>query len=87
MICPLPLPLESGANPTRTPPVKAGDAVSVMILTTVSILLLRGGGVFVLGRYNAPLWAIWIVLATDLFVRGLLIYGRFLQGGWKKIKV
>ena len=28
-----------------------------------------------------------VVLASELFVRGTLIYGRFWQGGWKKIKV
>jgi Na+-driven multidrug efflux pump len=36
---------------------------------------------------NQPLPVIWIVLATDLFVRGLLIYARFLHGGWKRVRV
>jgi putative MATE family efflux protein len=65
----------------------AGDTVAVMVMTTVSIVLLRFGGVWVCGRLGQPLPVIWMVLVTDLFVRGLLIYGRFLQGGWKKIKV
>jgi putative MATE family efflux protein len=66
----------------------AGDTLSVMIITMVSILLLRFGGVMVVGGYfHKPLPYIWVILATDLFVRGLLIYARFLNGGWKKIKV
>jgi putative MATE family efflux protein len=65
----------------------AGDTFVVMLITTVTILLLRGGGVWVLGRLHQPLWVIWIVLAADLFVRGVMVYGRFLHGGWKRIKV
>jgi hypothetical protein len=30
---------------------------------------------------------IWIVLASELFIRGILMYGRFAQGGWKKLEV
>jgi putative MATE family efflux protein len=65
----------------------AGDTLAVMLITVITILLLRFGGVWVLGRLGQPLPVIWMVLATDLFVRGVLIYARFLHGGWKKIKV
>jgi len=65
----------------------AGDTMMVMLITTLSILVLRLGGVYVLGQFHQPLPVIWMVLATDLFVRGILIYGRFLHGGWKRIKV
>ena len=65
----------------------AGDTFVVMLITTVTILLLRGGGVWVLGRLHQPLWVIWVVLAADLFVRGVMVYGRFLHGGWKRIRV
>ncbi|HEX8521235.1 MAG TPA: MATE family efflux transporter [Tepidisphaeraceae bacterium] len=66
----------------------AGDTYSVMMISLVSVLLLRLGGVAVVGGYlHQPLPIIWIVLATDLFFRGVLIYSRFLQGGWKKIQV
>jgi Na+-driven multidrug efflux pump len=58
-----------------------------MLITTGSILLLRMCGVWVMGQLHKPLPAIWMLLATDLFVRGILIYGRFLHGGWKRIKV
>jgi putative MATE family efflux protein len=29
----------------------------------------------------------WVAMLVDLSVRGLLVAGRFLQGGWKKIRV
>jgi Na+-driven multidrug efflux pump len=65
----------------------AGDTLAVMLITTVTILLFRFGGVTVLGKLQQPLWVIWIVLATDLFIRGGIVYARFLHGGWKRIKV
>jgi putative MATE family efflux protein len=66
----------------------AGDTWSVMLISLISVLLLRLGGVAIVGGWlHQPLPIIWIVLATDLFVRGVLIYARFLQGGWKKIEV
>ena len=65
----------------------AGDTLSVMIITMASILILRFGGVTLLGRWQKPLPVIWVVLASDLFVRGLIIYARFLHGGWKRIRV
>jgi len=30
---------------------------------------------------------IWIVLASELFLRGSIMYGRFLHGGWKHVTV
>ncbi|HEV2295170.1 MAG TPA: MATE family efflux transporter [Tepidisphaeraceae bacterium] len=65
----------------------AGDTFAVMLITMVSILTLRLGGVWLLGYYRQPLAVIWILLACDLFIRGLLVYGRFLHGGWKRIRV
>jgi putative MATE family efflux protein len=65
----------------------AGDTLAVLLITTSSIFALRFGGVWIAGQLHKPLPFIWILLATDLFVRGVLIYGRFLHGGWKRIKV
>jgi hypothetical protein len=31
--------------------------------------------------------AMWTVLSVELIIRGALIYGRFLNGGWKKVEV
>jgi putative MATE family efflux protein len=66
----------------------AGDTFVVMALSLASILLLRFCGAIIVGNvFHQGLEAIWIVLATELFIRGCLAYGRFLHGGWKKIKV
>jgi Na+-driven multidrug efflux pump len=65
----------------------AGDTISVLLITLVTILTLRLGGSYVAFRLHQPLSVIWILLASDLFIRGCLIYGRFLNGGWKRIKV
>ena len=66
----------------------AGDTMAVLILTMVSILCFRVGGVVIVGGIlHKPLPYIWVILATDLFVRGILVYGRFLHGGWKRIRV
>lgn len=66
----------------------AGDTMAVMMLTLVSVLLFRVGGVVIVGGVmHKALPYIWIMLATDLFIRGILMYSRFLNGGWKKIKV
>jgi Na+-driven multidrug efflux pump len=65
----------------------AGDTLGVMLITTISIIGIRLGGVYVAGRMDQPLPVIWVILSIDLFVRGALIYGRFLNGRWTAIKV
>ena len=66
----------------------AGDTMSVMIMSLISVILLRLGGVLVVGLWlHMGLAAIWVVLASELFIRGCLIYSRFLQGGWKHVEV
>ena len=65
----------------------AGDTMAVMLITMVTMLVVRFGGVMVLAHYRQPLPVIWLLLASDLTIRGIIIYGRFLHGGWKKIRV
>jgi len=66
----------------------AGDTLSVMVMSLFSVLALRLGGVLIVGLWmRMGLAAIWVVLATELFIRGALIYSRFLQGGWKHVQV
>ena len=66
----------------------AGDTMAVMIASLISVIGVRFLGVLVVGWYlRMSLMAIWVVLASELFLRGVLVYGRFVQGGWKHVKV
>ena len=59
-----------------------------MVLNLASVIFLRFAGVLIVGYVlKKGLEAIWIVLATELFIRGVITYARFLQGGWKHIEV
>lgn len=66
----------------------AGDTLSVMILNAVSMFIIRLGGVFIVAHLlKLGLAATWVVLASDLFIRGILMFIRFAHGAWKEIKV
>lgn len=66
----------------------AGDTVAVMMITLANVLLVRLVGVLIVGAWlKMGLGAIWIVLAGELLIRGLLIFLRFLQGRWKHVEV
>ncbi len=66
----------------------AGDTFMVMCMTLLSVLCIRFVGVLVVGLwFNLGLAAIWYVLCGDQIVRGLLVYLRFLHGGWRRIQV
>jgi putative MATE family efflux protein len=67
----------------------AGDTVAVMSINLFSTIALRLAGVlfvvFVLGWRN--LVAVWVVLATELFCRGVMVWFRFEHGGWRHLEV
>jgi putative MATE family efflux protein len=66
----------------------AGDTLVVMGLNLATVIGLRFTGVMFVGLYlKLGLAAVWMVLAGELFVRGVLIFGRFLQGGWRDLAV
>jgi putative MATE family efflux protein len=66
----------------------AGDTFVVMCLNLFTIIGLRFTGAIFVGLWlHKGLAAIWCVLAGELFLRGILVYLRFLQGGWRKIEV
>ena len=66
----------------------AGDTFVVMCLNLTTVVGIRFVGVIIVGVWlHQGLAAIWCVLAGELFLRGLLVYLRFVQGGWKKIQV
>jgi len=65
----------------------AGDTKWVMILNLTSILVLRCGGVYVVGQLGGTLPMVWLVLCSELFVRGILMYYRFATGRWVHARV
>jgi putative MATE family efflux protein len=66
----------------------AGDTFKVMLFNLSSVVFLRFGGVMLVTLvFHKGLKIVWIVLACELFIRGSLLYARFLQGGWKRIEV
>ncbi len=65
----------------------AGDTKSVMILNLTSILGIRCLGVYILSYFSPDLPTIWIILCSELVIRGAVMYGRFISGKWVHIKV
>ncbi len=66
----------------------AGDTMAAMKLNLLSILGARFVGVLIVGWWlEKGLVAIWMVLCAELLVRGSLIFGRFLHGGWRHARV
>jgi putative MATE family efflux protein len=66
----------------------AGDTVAVMVINLLSTLFIRLAGVLVVVFiFRQGLLAVWIVLASELFIRGVLGWLRFEQGGWRHLKV
>jgi putative MATE family efflux protein len=66
----------------------AGDTFWVMVLNLASILCIRLPAALIVGwLLHLGLFAIWIVLATELNIRGLAVYLRFWQGGWRHVRV
>ena len=66
----------------------AGDTVWVMVLNLVTVIGVRLVGAIIVGYWlNLGLGAIWIVLASELSLRGLLVFIRFFHGGWRNARV
>jgi putative MATE family efflux protein len=66
----------------------AGDTLNVMRITLVSVFSLRLVGVLIVGGvFKLGLPAIWIVLCSELMIRGGLIFAHFLRGRWKRVEV
>jgi MATE family, multidrug efflux pump len=66
----------------------AGDTVAVMSINLASTLGLRLAPVLVvILAFHQGLVAVWMILAGELFVRGVLAWLRFRQGGWAKMEV
>jgi Na+-driven multidrug efflux pump len=66
----------------------AGDTLVVMIINLASTIGLRLTAVLIVTLvFHKGLDAIWIVLSSELTIRGLLVYLRFRQGGWRHVRV
>jgi Na+-driven multidrug efflux pump len=65
----------------------AGDTKAVMLLNLSSILLIRCLGVLIVGHLFHNLTIVWIVLCSELSVRGTLMYLRFRWGPWTQTQV
>lgn len=66
----------------------AGETFPVMVINLACVLLLRFGGVLVAVLVlGMGLEAVWVVLSTELTIRGGLVFGRFLTGKWKTVEV
>ena len=66
----------------------AGDVKASMVLMLASIWLVRVPAVWFVGLHlGYGLVGIWFVSSAELMLRGGLFLGRFLQGGWTKVKV
>lgn len=66
----------------------AGDTVVVMSINLFSTIFLRlAGAMIVVFYFKQGLVAVWVVLASELFLRGVMAWVRFEQGGWKHLEV
>ncbi|QOJ18440.1 MAG: MATE family efflux transporter [Phycisphaeraceae bacterium] len=66
----------------------AGDSTWAFIITSVSCYGVRLPAAYILGvTYDLGLPGVWIALCGELIVRSLLFGGRFLHGGWARIRV
>jgi putative MATE family efflux protein len=66
----------------------AGDTMVVMFINLASIVGLRlMACIFVTLVLHHGLEAVWMVLAVELSLRGVFVYLRFRQGGWKHAEV
>ncbi|HEY2589373.1 MAG TPA: MATE family efflux transporter [Tepidisphaeraceae bacterium] len=66
----------------------AGDTFVVMLVNLATVMFVRLAGVMIVGWWlGMGLAAIWVVLATELTVRGIAVYARFQHGGWRHAKV
>ena len=66
----------------------AGDTMAVMMINLGSTIFVRLLGVLIVAHvFHGTLAAIWVVLSLELTCRGVLIYWRFVHGGWRYIRV
>jgi putative MATE family efflux protein len=66
----------------------AGDTIAVMALNLFSTIAVRLAGVLIVVYVlRQGLVVVWMVLSTELLVRGILAWVRFEKGAWKHLEV
>jgi putative MATE family efflux protein len=66
----------------------AGDTFKVMLINLTSVLGLRLTAVLVISLvFGMGLPAIWVVLASELMIRGIAMFARFQYGAWRHVQV
>lgn len=66
----------------------AGDTRWAMAINWGSTFLVRVPLAYVVGYVMGHgLVGVWVVLCGEIVVRSLLLLGRFLHGGWKRVMV
>ncbi|MEM7627344.1 MAG: MATE family efflux transporter [Planctomycetota bacterium] len=66
----------------------AGDTKYPMILSNFSTWCIRLPAVWLMGiHFELGLVGVWYALCGELILRGMLFAGRFLHGGWMKVRV
>lgn len=65
----------------------AGDTLTVMITNLTSILGIRLIGALLVVHFGGNLTHLWMVLAGELFIRGCMMFSRFMTGKWVYAKV
>ena len=66
----------------------AGDTRYPLIVTAISTYALRLPLAWLLGHtLGWGLWGAWGAMCADMLVRWVMAWGRFVQGGWLRIKV
>ena len=66
----------------------AGDTKFPMYSTFIGIWGIRVLGVYIIGlQLNLGLVGVWLAVAIDIVIRGIILIIRFMKGKWKEINV
>jgi putative MATE family efflux protein len=66
----------------------AGDTLAVMKISLLSIIGFRLVGVLIaVYLLGGGVVAVWVVLVTELMIRGLFVWWRFAAGKWRHVEV
>lgn len=66
----------------------AGDTRATMVITFVTVLLVRPGlALLLINVFHWGLDGAWIALVTDQLLRSALVLLRYNSGKWKKVKI